>query len=176
VDSSNISEKAWAVQSGVGYYGKNGIIQTSAGSFVFLGILLIDKEVNMYDTPNQNSCGGCCRCIKACPTQAIAAPYYIDCNQCITAITTNKKETDFTRIAQYGWLIGCDICQNVCPNNVHAPVNEEAIAMQSAFLNNKEEIFSTLTPDSFEHYFKDTAIYQLKYEGLKQRLDEIQNK
>ena len=116
-DSSVISEKAWAVQAGIGYYGKNGIIQTPLGSFIFLGTLLIDQEVDEYDTPNNNSCGNCTKCIDTCPTKAIVAPYYIDCNQCITHITLNKKETDFTRIAEYGWLIACDICQNVCLNN-----------------------------------------------------------
>ena len=170
-DSSAISEKAWAVQAGIGYYGKNGIIQTPVGSFVFLGALLIDKEVDIYDMRNQNSCGNCSKCIAACPTKAIVTPYYVDCNQCITHVNLNKKETDFTHIAQYGWLIACDICQHVCPNNVHAPINEEAVAMRASFLENKNEIFNTLTPESFEKYFKETVIYQFKYEGLKKRLE-----
>jgi len=169
-DSSIISEKAYAVQAGIGYYGKNGIIQTPFGSFVFLGTLLIDKEADQYDTPNQNICGNCRKCISACPTQAIVAPYYVNCNQCISHITLNKKETDFTRIAKYGWLIACDVCQEVCPNNLHAPVNEEAIALRAAFSENKNEILENLTPKSFERYFKDTAIYQFKYEGLKNRV------
>jgi len=173
IDSSAISEKAWAVQAGIGYYGKNGIIQTSFGSFIFLGTILIDREVDVYDTPNQNSCGDCSKCIAACPTKAIVVPYYVDCNQCITNITLNKNETDFTRIAQYGWLIACDICQNACPNNIHAPVNEEAVTLRASFLENKKEIFDTLTPDFFECYFKGTVIYQLKYEGLKKRLEQI---
>jgi epoxyqueuosine reductase len=170
-DSSAISEKSWAVKSGIGYYGKNGIIQTSIGSFIFLGTLLIDKEVNEYDTPNPNSCGNCGKCMATCPVKAIVAPYYVDCNQCIAHITLNKKETDFTRIAPYGWLIACDICQNVCPNNAHAPVNEEAIALRASFMENKNEILDTLTPESFEKYFKGTVIYQFKYEGLMKRLE-----
>lgn len=172
-DSSVISEKAWAVQSGIGYYGKNGIIQTSVGSFVFLGILLIDKEADEYDAPNTNSCGNCSKCMAACPTKAIVAPYYVDCNQCITHITFDKKETDFTRIAQYGWLIACGVCQNVCPNNIHAPVNEEALALRASFMENKNEILDTLTPESFEQYFKSTVIYPFKYEGVKKRLEDI---
>ncbi|MCL2435494.1 MAG: tRNA epoxyqueuosine(34) reductase QueG [Lentimicrobiaceae bacterium] len=170
IDSSAISEKAWAVQAGIGYYGKNGIIQTPFGSFIFLGALLIDKEVDEYDVPNQDSCGNCSKCIAACPTKAIVAPYYINCNQCITHINLNKKETNFTRIAQYGWLIACDVCQNVCPNNLHAPVNEEAVALRASFVENKNEIFNTLTLESFEKYFKNTVIYQFKYEGFKKRL------
>jgi len=173
IDSSAISEKAWAVQAGIGYYGKNGIIQTSLGSFIFLGILLIDREVDVYDAPNQNSCGNCSKCISACPTKAITTPYYVDCNQCVTHITLNKNETDFMHIAQYGWLIACDVCQNVCPNNTHAPANEEAVMLQAPFLENKNEILSALTPESFERYFKDSVIYQFKYEGLKKRLEQI---
>ena len=173
VDSSHISEKAWAVQAGIGYYGKNGIIQTEIGSFVFLGILLIDVEVDEYDTPNTKTCGKCNKCIAACPTQAIVAPYYIDCNQCITHYASNRKETDFSRIAQYGWLNGCDVCQDVCPHNKNALVNEEAVAMRAPFVENQNEILATLTPESFERYFKDTVIYSFKYEGLMMRLNTL---
>ena len=173
VDSSHISEKAWAVQAGIGYYGKNGIIQTTLGSFVFLGVLLIDKEVDGYDKPNTKSCGNCNKCIAACPTKAIVMPYYIDCNQCITHHTSNRKETDFTSIAKYGWINACDECQNVCPNNAHAPVNEEAVTMRALFVDHKNEILETLTPELFEQYFKDTVIYQLKYDGLKNRVGDF---
>ncbi|MCL1849986.1 MAG: tRNA epoxyqueuosine(34) reductase QueG [Bacteroidetes bacterium] len=170
-DSSAISEKAWAVRSGIGYYGKNGIIQTKFGSFVFIGILLIDKEIDVYDKPNENSCGTCNACMNACPAQAIVAPYCVNSNLCISNINLNKKETDFTRIAKYGWLVGCDVCQNVCPNNAHTPINEEA--MHADFAENKDEILETLTPKSFEHYFKDTPLYSLKYEGLKKRVEDF---
>jgi len=169
VDSSTISEKAWAVKSGIGYFGKNGVIQTSFGSFIFLSCLLIDKELDTYDTPNQKTCGNCNQCIELCPTKAIVAPYYVDCNQCISNINLNKNETDFSSIAKYGWLVGCDECQNVCPNNSKAPVNEEAIKLQAAFVEIQKEILENLTPETFEKYFKDTAIYKLKYEGLKRR-------
>ena len=130
VDTSAISEKAWAVRAGVGYYGKNGVLQTTIGSFIFLGLLLIDKEVDQYDEPNRKTCGNCNKCITACPTQALVNPYYVDCTQCISHINLNKKETDFLRIAQYGWIKGCDVCQEVCPNNLHVPVNPDAVAIK----------------------------------------------
>jgi epoxyqueuosine reductase len=173
VDSSNISEKAWAVKSGIGYYGKNSIIQTELGSFVFIGILLMDKEVDEYDEPNKKTCGSCRKCITACPTKAISAPYYIDCNQCITHVASDRKATDFSSIAQCGWLNACDECQDACPNNRHAPINEEAVAMRAPFVENKNEILETLTPETFERYFKDTVLYPFKYEGLKRRIDAI---
>jgi len=130
VDSSAISEKAWAVRAGIGYYGKNGVIQTQFGSFVFLGTILMDREVDEYDAPNQQSCGNCAECITACPTHAIIAPYYVNSNQCITHINQNKKETDIKFIEKYGWLRSCDTCQDICPNNTYASVNEEAIALR----------------------------------------------
>jgi len=173
IDSSAISEKAWAVQAGIGYYGKNGIIQTPYGSYVFLGTLLIDKEIDNYDEPCNNSCRNCNKCIEACPTQAITAPFLVDSNLCISNINLNRKETDFKRIAKYGWLIGCDTCQIRCPNNIHAPVNSEAVAMRTPFFNNNQKIPENLTPESFEKYFKDTIIYQFKYEGLKKRMESI---
>ena len=173
VDSSNISEKAWAVQAGIGYYGKNGIIQTAIGSFVFLGVLLMDVEIDAYDAPNTKSCGNCNRCMESCPTHAIVAPYYINCNQCITHFASNRRETDFSHIAKSGWLNACDVCQEACPNNAKAPINEEALAMRAPFVEKQSEILATLTPESFEQYFKDTVIYPFKYEGLKKRLESI---
>jgi len=173
VDSSAISEKAWAVQAGIGYFGKNGIIQTTFGSFVYLGCLLIDADVDYYDNPNSAHCGNCGKCIAGCPAKAIVAPYQVDSNLCISNINLNKNETNFTHIAKYGWLVGCDECQNVCPNNANAPVNEEAISLRAAFVEKQEEVLANLTPESFEHYFKDTAIYKLKCEGLKKRLEDF---
>jgi len=173
VDSSTISEKAWAVKSGIGYYGKNGIIQTQFGSFVYLGCLLIDIDVDRYDDPNPESCGDCGKCILTCPANAIVSPYQVDSNYCISNINLNKSEVNFTRIAKYGWLIGCDECQNVCPNNTNVPVNEEAIKLRASFAENQKDILENLTPESFEKYFKDTVIYKFKYEGLKKRLHEI---
>jgi epoxyqueuosine reductase QueG len=76
-------------------------------------------------------------------------------------------------VAKYGWLIACDACQNICPNNAHAPINEEAIAMRASFLDSKNKIFDTLTPESFENNFKNTVIYQFRYEGLKKRLEDF---
>ena len=171
VDSSTISEKAWAVKSGIGYYGKNGVIQTQFGSFVFLGCLLIDKELDTYDTPNQKTCGNCNTCMERCPTNAIVAPYYVDCNRCISNINLNKNETDFSDIAKYGWLVGCDECQNVYPNNAKAPVNEDAMKLRASFVENQNEILENLTPETFEKYFKDTAIYKLGFEGLRRRCE-----
>ena len=170
IDSSGISEKAWAVRAGIGYYGKNGIIQTSVGSFVFLGLLLMDIEVDEYDTPNLKTCGNCSKCMIECPTRAIVKPYYVDCNQCITFLNTNKNEDDFFKVAKYGWWYACDICQNVCPNNANAPINEEAVFMQKLNTDNFTDILKNLTPDSFEHYFKETVLYKFGYEGLKKRI------
>ena len=118
VDTSTISEKAWAVKSGIGYYGKNGIIQTKFGSFVFLGTILMDREVDEYDVPTQQSCENCVACITACPTQAIVSPYQVDSNLCITYINQNNKEPNIKFIEQYGWVRSCDTCQDVCPNNL----------------------------------------------------------
>ncbi|MDR2972060.1 MAG: tRNA epoxyqueuosine(34) reductase QueG [Bacteroidales bacterium] len=175
VDSSTISEKAWAVQAGVGYYGKNGIIQTSLGSFVFLGVLLIDKDVDKYEEPSNRNCGNCCLCMAACPNRAIIAPYCVDSNRCISTINLNKNETNFSSIAQYGWIVGCDECQEVCPNNKQAPISKEALALQASFFDNQNKILETLTPESFECNFKDTNIYKLKYEGLKIRMEAVEN-
>jgi len=170
VDASGISEKSWAVRAGIGYYGKNGIIQTSVGSFVFLGLLLMDVEVDGYDTPNLKTCGNCSKCMEVCPTKAIVKPYYVDCNRCITFLNTTKNEDDFLKVAKYGWWYACDICQNVCPNTTNAPVSEEAVVMQKLSTENLTDILNNLTPDSFEHFFKETVLYKFGYEGIVSKI------
>lgn len=173
VDSSGISEKSWAVQAGLGYFGKNGIIQTTLGSYLYIGTLLIDKEVDNYDEPNLGSCGSCSLCIQKCPTKAIITPFCVDSNRCISNINLSKQTTDFSAIKNFGWLEGCDICQQICPNNAQILPNPEATALKAKFLQLTPEKLRNLTKEEFEFSFSETAIYQLKYEGFMKRVSEI---
>lgn len=119
VDDGPMLDRAAASRSGVGWFGKNGNILTSnLGSWVFLGQVITDLELEP-DQPLKQTCGNCVRCIDACPTGAIVAPYVIDNARCISYLTIeNRGEIPLALRPQIGdWIFGCDICQDVCPVN-----------------------------------------------------------
>lgn len=120
VDTGPISEKAWAEKAGIGWIGKHSnLITRDYGSWVFLGEVLTNLALEP-DLPHTEHCGTCTRCIDACPTGAIAQPFVVDANRCITYHTIeNRAETLPPEIAQnmHNWVAGCDICQDVCPWN-----------------------------------------------------------
>ncbi|NEQ47955.1 MAG: tRNA epoxyqueuosine(34) reductase QueG [Leptolyngbya sp. SIOISBB] len=120
VDTGPVADKFWAQQAGLGWLAKNGnVITRKYGSWVFLGEILTNLELPS-DRPHTEHCGTCTRCLEACPTEAIAAPFVVDANRCIAYHTIeNREESLPAAIAQNleGWVAGCDICQDVCPWN-----------------------------------------------------------
>ncbi|HEX3868501.1 MAG TPA: tRNA epoxyqueuosine(34) reductase QueG, partial [Gemmatimonadaceae bacterium] len=129
VDTGPILERDLGRRAGLGWFGKNTmLINPRAGSFFFLGALLVELEL-ISDVPfAQDHCGSCRRCIDACPTGAITEPYRLDARKCISYLTIEYRgEIDPKMQKQVGeWLYGCDICQDVCPWNSKAPMSAEA--------------------------------------------------
>ena len=92
VDSAPVMDKAWAKKSGLGWIGKNSnLINKNSGSFYFIAELIIDLELET-DGPIKDYCGTCTKCIDACPTGAIIAPYVVDGSKCISYFTIELKE------------------------------------------------------------------------------------
>lgn len=119
VDSAPVLEKALAEKSGLGWIGKHtNLINRECGSWFFLGELYTDLPLPI-DTPIDNHCGTCSKCIEVCPTQAIIAPYKLDARRCISYHTIELKESipiEF-RKAMGNRIYGCDDCQLYCPWN-----------------------------------------------------------
>jgi len=120
VDTGPILEKQWAVRSGIGWQGKNGIIiNKKYGSYFFIGIIVTTLEIPP-DIPEKDHCGTCSLCLEACPTQAIIQPKIIDANKCISYWTIEAKSQNIPEEISKnlnGWAYGCDICQEICPWN-----------------------------------------------------------
>jgi epoxyqueuosine reductase len=123
VDDRPLAERAFAARGGLGWIGKNSNLLTHhrAGSYVFLGALLVSSELPA-DEPLRTSCGSCHRCIDGCPTGAIVGPQVIDARRCISYLTIEHPgELDAWSARSIGqWIFGCDVCQEVCPVNAAA--------------------------------------------------------
>ena len=119
VDNHPHDERLAAVLSGIGFFGKNQlIINHTLGSYLFLGIILIDIELNdEFILSIVDDCGTCRKCIDACPTHALEeGKYHMD--KCISHFNQEKRELSDDEIKANYALIGCDICQMVCPKNI----------------------------------------------------------
>jgi epoxyqueuosine reductase len=123
VDTAPVLERELAARAGIGWMGKNTcIIDPRIGSWLFLGEVITTLPLPA-DEPMDDHCGVCTRCIDACPTQAITAPYQLDARRCISYLTIEHRD-EIPPDLQAGigdWLYGCDICQDVCPHNRNAP-------------------------------------------------------
>ncbi len=173
-DSAPLLDRAWAKRSGLGWIGKNtNLIHKKLGSYVFIGELVINKELPV-DTPIQEACGGCTRCIDACPTKALLAPYQLDANKCISYLTIEHREELPIELKDQmsNWAFGCDICQEVCPWNWKArPTKEPAFQPHPDFISLSKDDWHALNEDSYRTLFKNSAIKRTKYRGLRRNLD-----
>lgn len=120
VDSAPVLDRAWAEKAGLGWIGKNSmLISPKLGSYIFIGELIVNLDIEPTSRTVPNRCGTCTRCIDACPTGAIVAPRTIDARKCISYLTIEKKSalTSDERNSLNGWAFGCDACQEACPWN-----------------------------------------------------------
>lgn len=178
VDSAPVMDKAWAQKAGLGWRGKNSnLISKQAGSFFFLAELIIDLELE-YDNPfPTDHCGSCTRCIDACPTDAIIAPYTVDGSKCISYLTIELKNeipTEF-KGKMDNWMFGCDVCQDVCPWNRFSTVHqEENFAPKEDLLGLSKSELVDMTDEVFKRVFKNSPVKRTKYSGLKRNIDFLQ--
>ncbi len=178
VDSAPVMERAWAQKSGLGWVGKNSLLlNRQQGSFFFLAELIIDLELE-YDGPAKDYCGTCTRCIDACPTDAIPAPYVVDGSRCISYFTIELKEQE--KIPQEfkgkfeNWIFGCDICQDVCPwNRFSKPHREPEFLPGEAMRTMKKEDWEEITEEVFQQVFKNSPLKRAKLEGLRRNVQFI---
>jgi epoxyqueuosine reductase len=172
VDTSPMMDKAWGVRAGLGWIGKHtNLITPERGSWVFLGELLLNLELE-YDTEIvEDHCGSCTLCLEACPTQAITEPYVVDSNKCISYATIELRAPVIPESVAsnlQGWLYGCDICQDVCPwNRFEQPTTELRFEPREGNVNAKLSEILALTPESYAERFRRSAIKRAKLSGLQ---------
>ena len=177
VDSAPVLDRAWAVRCGLGFVGKNTtLIHPKKGSFFFIGHLFLPVALAETGQELTNRCGRCTKCLDACPTHALEAPFHIDARKCISYLTIEYKGglADMDPDTFKGWMYGCDICQDVCPYNRFALPNlEPEFQPSERLMAMHEDDWKNLTEADFEVLFKRSAVQRAGYEGLKRNIEFI---
>lgn len=180
VDAGPVLERNLAWRAGLGWLGKNTLLMnTHRGSYFFLGEILLDIELE-YDQPAFGGCGKCTRCIEACPTGAIVAPYVLDARRCISYLTIELRGSipEELRPKMGNRIFGCDICQEVCPFNQprphaplrSAPTNEPRFAPREATLAPKLVDLLRMSEEEFRTAFRNSPVQRAKWRGFRRNV------
>ena len=167
VDTSAVLERELAATAGLGWIGKNtNLIAPDLGSYFFIGIVLT-TAVLAPDSALPDRCGTCTACLEACPTGAFVGPYTLDARRCISYLTIEHRgEIDASlHSAIGGWMFGCDVCQEVCPWNRHAPPARER-ALVAGTPPGAPQTLVALTAEEFRERFRGSAIKRARRDGL----------
>ena len=173
VDDGPMNDRAAAERAGVGWFGKNtNILTPSHGSWVLLGQVITDLDL-VPDAPLKKNCGECVRCIDACPTGAIVAPFVIDNRKCISFLTIELRGSiprDLRPLVS-DWVFGCDICQDVCPVNWKAgPALEPAFRKRHDFDAPALLPLLELDDEGFRERFRGSPVKRAKRAGLQRNV------
>ena len=170
VDTGPLVERVYAKYAGVGWIGKNTcILNEKLGSWLFLGVILTSLELEP-DLPTPVRCGTCTRCIDACPTDALIAPYQLDANRCIAYLTIEKRGAipEHIREGIGRHIFGCDICQDVCPWNRKAPATSAPeFQAREGLINPALHWLAEMTAEEFREKFRGSPVRRTKYSGLR---------
>jgi epoxyqueuosine reductase len=169
VDTGPIMEKVWGAETALGWIGKHtNLIAREQGSWFFVGVILLDLELE-YDAPEADHCGTCERCISACPTGAIVAPYVLDARLCISYLTIELRGSipRALRRSIGNRIYGCDDCQEVCPwNRFAVPSPEPAFHPREGNWMPELEPLVDLTPEEFDRRFHSSPIRRAERDGF----------
>lgn len=192
VDTGPVLERVAAKYAGLGWLAKNTcLINQQLGSWLFLGVILTDLELTPSlphgAAPPADMCGSCRRCIDACPTEAIVAPYVLDARRCIAYLTIELRGSipqEF-RPTMGNMVFGCDICQDVCPWNRKAPATQIAEFLPrrvTAAIANRDSApsaktagslfapaldwLASLDEEEFRKVFRGSPVKRTKWRGL----------
>ena len=179
VDIQPLMDKAWGVRAGLGWIGKHtNLITKELGSWVFIGELLTNLDLEYDEEVIEDHCGTCTLCIDACPTDAIVEPYVVDSNKCISYATIELRAPEMpASISEHleGWLYGCDICQDVCPWNRFAQTStEESFAPRPGNVNADLTAVLELTASDYAERFRGSAMKRAKLAGLQRNARALQ--
>lgn len=179
-DTGPIIERVAAKYAGLGWLAKNTcLINSQLGSWIFLGVIVttlaLEPTLAPGEPPPADLCGTCTRCLDACPTQAFPEPYVLDARRCISYLTIELRGEipEELRPQMGSAVIGCDICQDVCPWNRKAPITSMAAFQPRNALENGNSLvapelewLAALSQQEFSAIFGGSAAKRAKWRGL----------
>jgi len=176
VDTGPIVERGYADRAGVGWIGKNTcVINQKQGSWLLLGVIVtsLEMERGAWAVPAADRCGSCTRCIDACPTDALVAPRQMDASRCIAYLTIEKKGSIAEELrAEMGrQVFGCDICQDVCPWNRHAPMGKSgALPPRAELVNPALEWLAQMDGPAFNRWFRGSPLERTRRKRIRRNV------
>ncbi|MBX7174138.1 MAG: tRNA epoxyqueuosine(34) reductase QueG [Pyrinomonadaceae bacterium] len=177
-DIQPIMDKAWAVRAGLGWIGKHtNLITKDLGSWVFLGEILLNVELEYDNFIEPDHCGNCTACLDACPTNAIIEPYLVDSKRCLSYATIElraPKLPDEIVNDLDSWLYGCDVCQDICPwNRFQKETDEQRFEPRKDNISrNLQEVLS-LSHEEYVQIFRGSAMKRAKLSGLQRNAEAL---
>lgn len=177
VDTGAISERAFAQAAGLGWVGKNSLLlNEEEGSWFWLGEV-ITRAVLAPDEPfTADRCGSCRRCLDACPTGAILEEIRaVDSRKCLSYwnIEHRGPMPEELQKPMGSWLLGCDICQEVCPWNAQAGRKARAGEGQPPVEYVPVEEILAMSAEEFKAKYKSRAVSRAKFDGLKRNAEIV---
>jgi epoxyqueuosine reductase len=158
VDTGPVLERDLAQRAGLGFIGKHtNLISRRHGNWIFLCEILTTLRLPP-DAPEKNRCGSCTRCLAACPTGAITAPFELDARRCISYLTIELKGPIPLELRPLlgNRIYGCDDCLAVCPWNRFA---------RASSLMQTQARPDLATPDLVELMALDDAQFRQRFAG-----------
>lgn len=170
VDTNAVLEKPWAQAAGLGWQGKHSnLISRDLGSWLFVGELITDLDLEPDAPHARDYCGSCTRCLDVCPTRAIVAPYVVDSRLCVSYLTIEQRGPIPRELrASIGNLIfGCDLCQDVCPWNKFARVSPDpAFHPRAGNVTPALIELMGMSREAWTARFKGSPVKRAKYPGF----------
>jgi epoxyqueuosine reductase len=178
VDTAPVMDKAWAVRAGLGWLGKHSnVITKEYGSWVFIGEILLNLELEYKMEEVENHCGTCTACLDVCPTQAIVQPFVVDSQRCLSYATIELRSSEFapeTKENLDGWLYGCDACQDVCPwNRFEKPTDEARFEPREGNVSADLSEILSLDAEEYARRFRRSAMKRTKLGGLQRNANAL---
>ncbi len=176
-DTAPIDERYWAVRAGLGWTGRSGqLIIPGAGTYFFLGELVLTHDVDAYDAPIPARCGTCRACLDACPASALLGDGTLDARRCLSYLTIEHRGAlpEGTGRLMGHTIYGCDRCADVCPWNAHArPTAEPLLQPRPALMAMNADDWHALSPERYRELFRGSAVKRAKFEGLQRNVDAV---
>jgi epoxyqueuosine reductase len=173
-DTAPIMERALAVRAGLGWQGKNTLlIAGRQGSWGFLGVLLLDVEIEPDQSFEGDRCGSCSRCVDSCPTKALS-PFRLDCSRCLSTWNIEREGPPgdvAEAISRTNWVAGCDVCQEVCPWNSAPAWGDPDLWGGPSALHVRPAAELRMTPGQWKRTTAGTALRRVRHRHWNATLD-----